>query len=417
MKISYKKLWKLLIDRDLKKADLARKANLSTYTINKMNSNENINIETIGKICLALNCKIDDILDVIDEDHISLDENNFEILSKDIVVAVYKDNNLIIKDKSRLPLFLLNNSNAKRWLETRAIDSHRTNSRLLKKIVRLKEKDDLSTVIFVNGATITDNYWIRPINSLIKYQDIKFSSDYFSSLALNGDFNNFVEVDNKKDSRTPELTNTGSFEKCWKLINNRWWMYKVASKEEMFSELFIYNLGKELNFDMAHYEKGEGYIKSLDFTNNNQFNFEPASSFLGDNEDYLFVIEQLNKIYPNAIKDYIKMIFLDTICFNVDRHTNNFGLLRDAINGEIIGLAPNFDNNMALISRGYKENNNSDLLIRLFNEVLEKYPNFKEYIPFINEEILEKVYLETNIEVEKAKVIEMILNRYSLIKI
>ena len=417
MKISYKKLWKLLIDRDLKKADLARKANLSTYTINKMNSNENINIETIGKICLALNCKIDDILDVIDEDHIALDENNFEILSNDIVVAVYKDNNLIIKDKSRLPLFLLNNSNAKRWLETRAIDSHRTNSRLLKKIVRLKEKDDLSTVIFVNGATITDNYWIRPINSLIKYQDIKFSSDYFSSLALNGDFNNFVEPYNNKDYRKPELTNTGSFEKCWKLINNRWWMYKVASKEEMFSELFIYNLGKELNFDMAHYEKGEGYIKSLDFTNNNQFNFEPASSFLGDNEDYLFVIEQLNKIYPNAIKDYIKMIFLDTICFNVDRHTNNFGLLRDAINGEIIGLAPNFDNNMALISRGYKENNNSDLLIRLFNEVLEKYPNFKEYIPFINEEILEKVYLETNIEVEKNKVIEMILNRYSLIKI
>ena len=213
MKISYKKLWKLLIDRDLKKADLARKANLSTYTINKMNSNENINIETIGKICLALNCKIDDILDVIDEDHISLDENNFEILSKDIVVAVYKDNNLIIKDKSRLPLFLLNNNNAKRWLETRAIDSHRTNSRLLKKIVRLKEKDDLSTVIFVNGATITYNYWIRPINSLIKYQDIKFSSDYFSSLALNGDFNNFVEADDKKDTRTPELTNTGSFEK------------------------------------------------------------------------------------------------------------------------------------------------------------------------------------------------------------
>lgn len=417
MKISYKKLWKLLIDRDFKKADLARKANLSTYTINKMNSNENINIETIGKICLALNCKIDDILDVIDEDHISLDENNFEILSKDIVVAVYKDNNLIIKDKSRLPLFLLNNSNAKRWLETRAIDSHRTNSRLLKKILRLKEKDDLSTVIFVNGTTITDNYWIRPINSLIKYQDIKFSSDYFSSLALNGDFNNFVEADNKKDSRTPELTNTGSFEKCWKLIDNRWWMYKIASKEEMFSELFIYNLGKELNFNMAYYEKGEGYIKSLDFTNNNQFNFEPASSFLGDNEDYLFVIEQLNKIYPNTIKDYIKMIFLDTICFNVDRHTNNFGLLRDAINGEIIGLAPNFDNNMALISRGYKENNNSDLLIRLFNEVLEKYPNFKEYIPFINEELLEKVYLETNIEVEKDKVIEMILNRYSLIKI
>ena len=192
MKISYKKLWKTLIDRDLKKTDLARLANLSTYTINKMNSNENINIETIGKICLALNCKVDDILEIISEDHTSLDSENFEILSGDIVVALYKEGNLTIKDKSRLPLFLLNNSNAKEWLETRAIDTHRTNSRLLKKIVRLKEKDDLSTVMYVNGATITDNYWIRPINSLIKYENIKFSSDYFASLALRGDFNNFV---------------------------------------------------------------------------------------------------------------------------------------------------------------------------------------------------------------------------------
>ena len=142
MKISYKKLWKTLIDRELKKSDLARMANLSTYTINKMNSNENINIETIGKICLALNCKVDDILEIISEDHTSLDSENFEILSGDIVVAIYKEGNLTIKDKSRLPLFLLNNSNAKEWLETRAIDTHRTNSRLLKKIVRLKEKDD-----------------------------------------------------------------------------------------------------------------------------------------------------------------------------------------------------------------------------------------------------------------------------------
>ena len=52
---------------------------------------------------------------------------------------------------------------------------------------------------------------------------------------------------------------------------------------------------------MANYEKGDGYIKSLDFTVNNEFNFEPASSFLGTNEDYLFVIEQLNKLFPEGI--------------------------------------------------------------------------------------------------------------------
>ena len=64
--VSYKKLWKMLIDRDMKKKDLAKLANLSTYTIQKMNRNENVNTETLTKICKALNCTFDDIVDIIE---------------------------------------------------------------------------------------------------------------------------------------------------------------------------------------------------------------------------------------------------------------------------------------------------------------------------------------------------------------
>lgn len=64
--VSYKKLWKMLIDRDMKKKDLARIADLSTYTIQKMKRNENVNTETLTKICKALNCTFDDIVDIID---------------------------------------------------------------------------------------------------------------------------------------------------------------------------------------------------------------------------------------------------------------------------------------------------------------------------------------------------------------
>ena len=49
MDVSYKRLWKLLIDRDMKKKDLAEKANLSNYTINKMNKGENVNTDTLEK--------------------------------------------------------------------------------------------------------------------------------------------------------------------------------------------------------------------------------------------------------------------------------------------------------------------------------------------------------------------------------
>ena len=64
--IIYKKLWKLLIDRDLKKKDLALRANLSTYTIQKLNRNENVNTDTLMKICKALGCSFDDIMEIVD---------------------------------------------------------------------------------------------------------------------------------------------------------------------------------------------------------------------------------------------------------------------------------------------------------------------------------------------------------------
>ena len=65
MIVSYKKLWKLLIDRDLKKKDLAEMAGISDYTITKMGKGENVTVETLGKICFALDCKLDDIMEFI----------------------------------------------------------------------------------------------------------------------------------------------------------------------------------------------------------------------------------------------------------------------------------------------------------------------------------------------------------------
>jgi hypothetical protein len=349
-----------------------------------------------------------------------MDKRSYEILSGDTLVAIWKDNRLETVNETLLPLYLKNIKiikNADTWLETRAIDSHRANSRLLKKALRLAEKDDISTVVHVNGATITDNYWIRPQGSDLTYADIRFSDDYFSNLALKGTYNSFNRAANSKRSKTPELTNVGSFEKCWKLKGGRWWMHKKANHEEMFSELFIYELGVRLGMNMAVYERGEACVKSLDFTDSASVNFEPASAFMGDNEDYFDVIEALERICPAAIPDYIRMIFLDTVCANPDRHTNNFGLLRDTANGELLGLAPNFDNNMALIARGYPSKPKaSDMLIRLFCDVLDEHTDYREYLPEITEETVRDVIAKLNMRVKTQAVVDIVMGRYNLIK-
>ncbi|MDY6306701.1 MAG: helix-turn-helix transcriptional regulator [Oribacterium sp.] len=65
MEVSYKRLWKLLIDKDMKKKDLVKVAHISTYTINKLNRGDNVNTDTLVKICSALQCSIEDIMEVI----------------------------------------------------------------------------------------------------------------------------------------------------------------------------------------------------------------------------------------------------------------------------------------------------------------------------------------------------------------
>lgn len=342
---------------------------------------------------------------------------DFEILSRDTVVAVWKDNELKVLNSDLLPLYLKRISDAKSWLETRAIDSHRANSRLLKKALRLAEKDDVSTVLHVNAATITDTYWVRAIGNDLKYEDVRFNKDYFSNLALRGLYSSFNSAAKRKDTKTPELTNIGSFEKCWKLKDGKWWIYKSANQKEQFSELFVYELGKALNMNMAHYEKGDKCVKSLDFTYSAKVIFEPASSFMGDEEDYIKVVEKLKELCPKAIPDYIKMIFLDTITANPDRHTGNFGLMRDAKSGELLGLAPNFDNNMALIARGYPTTKaKGDLLIALFNELMQEYPEYNKYLPTLTEATVKVVINKLNMKVRTQAVVDFVMSRYNAIK-
>ena len=63
MAISYKKLWKLLIDKDMKKKDLQVAAGISSASVTKLAKNENVNTDVLRKVCIALNCDIGDIME------------------------------------------------------------------------------------------------------------------------------------------------------------------------------------------------------------------------------------------------------------------------------------------------------------------------------------------------------------------
>ena len=64
MSVSYKKLWKLLIDKEMSKSEMRTRAGIAASTVSRMNKNELVSLDVLGKICLALNCDFGDIIEV-----------------------------------------------------------------------------------------------------------------------------------------------------------------------------------------------------------------------------------------------------------------------------------------------------------------------------------------------------------------
>ena len=68
MAVSYKKLWKLLIDKNMKKKDLRAASGISTTTLAKLGKDENVSTEILSKNCAALNCDVGDIMEMVPDD-------------------------------------------------------------------------------------------------------------------------------------------------------------------------------------------------------------------------------------------------------------------------------------------------------------------------------------------------------------
>ncbi len=336
----------------------------------------------------------------------------YYIMNRDVAAAEYINGDLKILDKQLLPLYLISHSfNA--WVEKRAIDATRPHSRLLKRMLRLSKTDDFSTALQNNAATITDTYWVKPQNSDLSYADVAFNDDRWCIVALRGSKDGF----DIPAGRTPELTNIGSFEKGWKLEHENWWLHKKATSGALFSELFMYKLGKHFGYDMAKYERVSGdEIKSLDFTNNGEVNLEDASGFLSAEceLDFIRAYNELKELKGGLEQGYAKMLFMDAICYNPDRHLENFGILRDPASGEILSFAPMFDHNMALISDGVIRDKPISGFLRFYTEFFND-PAIDFTPPILKKADLRRIVDSIDVDIpeyEKQAVISFVYTGY-----
>jgi len=301
---------------------------------------------------------------------------NGYVMSKNRKVVRIEDGLATWTDPKLAPLYFRYKKDIEGWFDSRLIDENRTNSRLLKKVLRLKQNDSVKAALFCHAATITDTYWFQQDDEDLDYSDVRFSHNFFDQLALRGDPNAF----SLSPEPTPELTNTGSYEKCWRLEDGDWWMYKSGTHDELFSELFIGKYAEKLQFPVAEYVYyNERFIRTRDFTDNAVLCFEEITPVVDGDDNYevcFKAIGELSEEYfgDKAIlqKQYLQILYVDSVCYNMDRHSGNFGFLRDPDNGQIVSMAPNYDNNTALVARGFPNpNRHKDGIIQFLKEFVE----------------------------------------------
>lgn len=314
---------------------------------------------------------------------------NYYLMSKNIIVAKVKDDKSIHYYKKELvPLLLRITNDIDLWLENRAIDRHRPSSRILRKMLRLTNSSELDVVLKFNAVSLTDTYWMKPTNSPMTWEEAIKCTDYFSELIINGKIDLYEDYHNR---RTFELTNVGSYEKCWRkdLKTDDWYLVKKQKIEEVESEMIAYKVAKLLNIPVAEYNKlSDTLIECKNFIHNWDYNFEDAFSIVGEEEDAAYNMEQLGSLKDSLLLEYTYMKILDAIIMNVDRHTRNYGILRNVDTGDIISMAPMYDYNLCLSANKSILRDKSPKLY--FDEVKECLDNlngkYKIKLPMLKEE-------------------------------
>ena len=259
-------------------------------------------------------------------------------------------------------------TNLSDWFKGRGIPSWRDKLDLLLNRLNIITPNELLDKAF--GLSLSDQYWIKPNNSNINYDDINFFDNDF-------DYAEFMEASLSKNSKTivtkealktPNNTTDGMLKKAWIIDNNIRYLLKSGYKTEIlqpFNEVLASEICNRLNFNNVKYtldtykdiivSKCPCFItKDTELITCNQIiKTKERHNKHQDYENYIKILEK------NGIKEprekLENMFILDFLIMNEDRHLNNFGIIRDVNTLKWIDIAPIFDNGQSLNIEYYYE--------------------------------------------------------------
>lgn len=252
-------------------------------------------------------------------------------------------------------------TNLSQWFRNRGIPTWRDKLDLLLHRLNITAPSELLDKAF--GLSLSDQYWLKPYNSDISYDDINFFDNEFP-------YTEFLEASFSKNSKTitsinslktPNNTTDGMLKKAWVIKNGTRYLLKGGYKNELlqpFNEVLASEICRRLGFDHVEY--------TLDIYKDTVVSICPCfitkdtelitcyqirndvkrHNNIEDYEEYIKVLEN-NGIKAARIK-MENMYILDFLIMNEDRHLNNFGIIRDVNTLKWLDVAPIFDNGQSL---------------------------------------------------------------------
>lgn len=362
------KLTQARIEKGLSQAQLAELVGTQRSNICRIeNGGQNLSLDLLIKISSALGKDIDLLLEerqpemsnvyhlkLYDEILLtfSLEEKGLEGLTAEIQY-INEDR------KSLFPVnFNVTNEGVVKWLARRVIPKNRAFVDEILKCFGLSVNDTKGIIDICLGLSLTDSYWVTPIEFIGTFAEYNLFENPFSEALSLVAYTGVGSAD-KAFSTSPEFTTNGMLRKAWRHIDGDGiYLYKGGTEgaantgKEPYSEYYACQIAKAMGLKCVTYDlenwKGILASKCALFTDIDT-SFVPIGDLMKNNtlRAALDCYESLGKEYYD---DVCSMLVFDAVIYNEDRHFGNFGLLRDNHTGEFVGTAPIFDNGLSLFN-------------------------------------------------------------------
>ena len=244
------------------------------------------------------------------------------------------------------------------WWTERSIPNSRSGVR--EALETLGITDTKSLLVRCYGLSLSDQYWICPKDSNLTWDEINFFDNAFSE-----DIGDILFGAEKKSNAisfsSPDSTSDGNLKKRWKIIDGIRCLVKGGSnpyRQQPLNEVIATEIMKRLHIPCVPYtviwNKGAPYSVCADFVDENTelvpawriIQTKKQPNDLSVYQHFVNCAEALG--IPNVVPFLDRMIVLDYLILNEDRHLNNFGALRNADTLEWLGMAPIYDSGSSL---------------------------------------------------------------------